>query len=388
MRIKNAVIYALSIPFVGSFSHAAKTRIFSDSIVVRLTTENGVVGYGEGAPRPYVTGEDVRKSLRYMQGHLWPRIAQIDFPTLTLTFKAERCLSVIGEGFNDKKKPGGIVAWNASEAAFELALIDCLLKEQKIPLSKVLPPKRSQVVYSGVITSGSKEKAAQIAQYFKTLGLHQIKVKVDGKGDRERLRAVREIMGEEVSIRIDANGAFSVKEAIKVLSQLSDMRIECVEQPIARGRVPDLARVKSAIAIPVMADESLVTLEDAEELIALRACDLFNLRISKCGGIYKTLRLAALARKAGIRLQLGAQVGETAILSAAGRHLAAYLDQVDFVEGSFGTMLLKEDIVQEPVDFGRGGRAPLLGGAGLGIKIRDDVLRAYAVQVIKCGKKE
>jgi L-alanine-DL-glutamate epimerase-like enolase superfamily enzyme len=71
MRIKNATLYALKIPFVESFSHATKTRGFSDSIIVRLTTENDIVGYGEGVPRPYVTGEDVESSLQYMRGHLW-----------------------------------------------------------------------------------------------------------------------------------------------------------------------------------------------------------------------------------------------------------------------------------------------------------------------------
>lgn len=387
MRIKSVIIYALRIPFVESFSHAAKTRIFSDSIVVRLTTENDVVGYGEGLPRPYLTGEDIESSLGYMQGYLWPEIAKTDFPEFSLSFDPEQSLSIIGDRF-DFEKPKGIIAWNASQSAFELALIDCILKERDISLSKILPPKRSNVIYSGVITTGSKEKVAQIAQYFKTLGLHQIKVKVNGKGDRERLLVVRETMGENVSIRIDANGVFSVEETVKALDQLSDIRIDCIEQPIVRGNISDLVKLKSEISIPIMVDESLVTFEDAQQLISANACGFFNLRISKCGGICKTLHIAELAKKAGIRLQLGAQVGETAILSAVGRHIAAYLDQLDFVEGSFGTMLLKEDIAEERVNFGHGGNAPLLGGVGFGISIRDEDLRKYAVQVIKCGKNE
>lgn len=387
MRIKNATLYALKIPFVESFSHAAKTRGFSDSIIVRLTTENDIVGYGEGAPRPYVTGEDVESSLRYMQGCLWPEIAKIDFPDFSSVLDMERCLSVI-DGSLDCEKTRGIVAWNASQSAFELALIDCFLKERNISLSKILPPKRSNVIYSGVITAGTKEKVIQIAQYFKTLGVHQIKVKVDGKGDRERLLAVREVMGEDVSIRIDANGVFSIEETVEVLKQLPDIRIDCIEQPIARGDISGLAKLKSEISIPIMVDESLVTFEDAQQLISANACDFFNLRISKCGGVCKTLRLAELANKTGIRLQLGAQVGETAILSAAVRHIAAYLDRLDFVEGSFGTMLLKEDIAEEQVNFGHGGKAPLLSGVGFGINIREACLSKYAVEVIKCGKNE
>lgn len=387
MKIKNATLYSLRIPFVESFSHATKTRAFSDSIIVRLTTEKDIVGYGEGVPRPYVTGEDVESSLQYMQGYLWPVIANRDFPELPTRLDSKHPLFDTNERFN-YKKPNGIIAWNASESAFELALVDCLLKEQKISLSKILPPKRLNVIYSGVITAGPKEKAAQIAQYFKALGVQQIKVKVDGKDDRERLLVVREIMGDGASIRIDANGIFSIDEAVKTLDQLSDIRIDCIEQPIARGNVSDFVKLKSKISIPVMVDESLVTVEDAQQLILAKACDFFNLRISKCGGIYKTLRIAELAKESAVRLQLGAQVGETAILSAVGRHVAAYLDQLDFVEGSFGTMLLKEDIAEERVSFGHGGNAPLFGGVGFGINIREECLRKYAAQVIKCGKNE
>src|SRR5207302_4073306 len=124
----------------------------------------------------------------------------------------------------------------------------------------------------------------------------------------------------------------------------------------------------------IMADESLVTLADARALVAARACQYFNLRLSKCGGIVRTLEMARLADNAGLRLQLGCHVGETAILSAAGRHVAAYLDQVDFVEGSYGKLLLAEDISQESIVFGHGGKGPLLRGPGLGIRAREEVL--------------
>lgn len=387
MRIINAILYSLKIPFVESFSHATKTRTFSDSIVVRLMDENGVIGYGEGVPRPYVTGETVANCLSYMQNHLWPAVKRVDYPKLSPTSDPIQSLSGIEQLFVDKMTEG-VIAWNAARTAFELALIDCLLKEQNISFSKILPPKRSSVIYSGVITAGSVEKVVEIAEYLKVMGLNQVKVKVDGKGDKERLLVVRETMGKDVSIRIDANGVFSVEEAVKALDQLTDIRIDCVEQPIARGNISDLAKLKSEISIPIMVDESLVTFEDAQQLIATKACDFFNLRISKCGGICKTLRIAELARKAGIRLQLGAQVGETAILSAAGRHIAAYLDQLDFVEGSFGTMLLKEDIAEERINFGNGGKAPLLERVGFGIKILDECLKKYAVQIIECGKNE
>jgi muconate cycloisomerase len=116
------------------------------------------------------------------------------------------------------------------------------------------------------------------------------------------------------------------------------------------------------VQVPIMADESLVTIEDAMRLIETNAVDYFNIRISKCGGIARSLKIASLAQKAGIRIQVGSQVGETAILSAAGRHLAAALRKVDFVEGSYGTMLLAEDVTPDPIRFGHHGEAAVSNG--------------------------
>ena len=136
-----------------------------------------------------------------------------------------------------------------------------------------------------------------------------------------------------------------------------------------------------------MADESIVTLADARALINTDACDFFNLRLSKCGGLSRTLRVARMAEANGIRLQVGCQVGETAILSAAARHLVAYLESVAFVEGSYGTLLLEEDVSREPVHFGHGGRASLLKGQGLGVNVREEVLERRAVVVLHLGKE-
>jgi muconate cycloisomerase len=134
-----------------------------------------------------------------------------------------------------------------------------------------------------------------------------------------------------------------------------------------------------------MADESIVTIHDAQELIENKAVDYFNLRLSKCGGLYKTLAIADLARSAGIGIQLGCQVGETAILSAAGRHLAAYLKDLRFVEGSYSTHLLVEDISGKAIVFGPGGRADILTGVGLGITICEELLDKYAENKIRVG---
>lgn len=387
MRIAGATIRALRIPFVEAFSHSTKSRNFSDSIVVRVTAADGMTGYGEGVARPYVTGETVEASLAHIEKRLWPAVAGCDYPELAPDPDPVAALSAVARTLPDEGSPG-VVAWHSARAAMELALLDCLLKRQQLSLAHLLPPKRAVVTYSGVITAGSIEKAVQHAKHFKLFGIKQLKIKIGGAGEEtvERVVAIRETMGAYASLRLDANGAYEVASALATLAQLAQFNIAAVEQPIKRGDPAQLAEVKRQSPIPVMADESLVTLADAHALIDAGACDYFNLRISKCGGIARTLEMAQMASSARVRLQLGSQVGETAILSAAGRHVAAYLDDVAFLEGSYGTLLLKEDLGRDSINFGHGGKAVVLRGHGLGVKVREEVLEKYAVTTTRLGR--
>ena len=385
MKIVGATCFALRIPFVEAFGHSASVRSRSDSVVVRLTADDGAVGYGEGLPRPYVTGETVETCVDHIAHCLWPAIAEFDFPALTPGPDPVRVLAPVDRALPDGEA-NGVVAWHAARAACELALIDVLLQHRKQSLGEILRPKRTAVTYSGVITGGSIDNAVRLARVCVEYGLQAIKIKIDREGACDRVAAVREAVGPSVSLRVDANCAYTPDEAIATLAALAPFDVACAEQPIPRGVPAALARVRSLSPIPIMADESLVTLSDAAALIAAGACDFFNLRVSKCGGVVRTLAIARLAARAGLRLQLGCQVGESAILSAAGRHVAAHLDQVAFVEGSFGSMLLVEDVSEEPIAFGHGGKAPLLLGPGLGVDVRESPLRAHAENTTILGE--
>jgi muconate cycloisomerase len=215
----------------------------------------------------------------------------------------------------------------------------------------------------------------------RAIGMRHVKLKVGFDDDVARVGAVREALGPDVSLRLDANGAWTFDRAVAVLNAVGPLGIAAVEQPLARGPVDDLARLRQATAVPVMVDESLVTEADADALIEAKAADFFNVRVSKCGGLARSLAIAARATAVGVGVQVGSQVGETAILAAAGRHLAAALPEIAFVEGSFGTLLLTEDVSVESVRFGHRGEAPLLTGPGLGIRVMEERLRRRAVAV-------
>ena len=378
MQIVRARLFALEIPFNEAFTHSTKARTASDALVLRLEADNGVVGYGEGLPRPYVTGETVAFTLNHLQHTLWPKIK-------SHTFKPLRVLDDLAQydlALGEPQTTEGVVP-NASRATAEVALMDCGLRAQNKGLGEFLPPLREEVEYAGVIPANAPEKATSHAKKMSMLGLKHLKIKIAMGDDLARIQSVVDVVGPDAPIRLDANAAWGLEEALQKIPELEQFNVEAIEAPIKRTTVDDLRRYKDATSMPISVDEYLVTLKDAEELIAKGACDIFNLRVSKLGGIWRTWHIGQMAHKAGLKLQFGAQVGETAILSAAGRHLIAALPEVLFAEGSAGALLLQEDVSEESVAFGYEGKAPLLTGPGLGVTVKDEVLERFATTIIE-----
>jgi L-alanine-DL-glutamate epimerase-like enolase superfamily enzyme len=374
-RLAGATIHALSIPFHESFRHSRAARAACDSVVVRVVDAEGAEGWGEGAPRPHVTGETVASMVADLE-RAWPVLAAAPLPQLEGPEDLARLAA--GPGPAPARRLGG-----AARAAIELAVLDCVLRRAGRSLSSLLPARRSTVRYSGVVGAGSAERARTTAATFRMFGITQVKVKVGFAGDLDSVSAVRDALGSDASIRVDANGAWRPEEALAAIARLAELGVECVEQPLPRLAVAELAALRARSPLPLVADESLVTAGDARELAAAGAVDHFNLRVSKCGGLARCAALAAIAREAGIGVQVGCQVGETAILSAAGRHLAAGLDQLLYAEGSFGEALLLEDLSRVPVTFGWGGVAPRLTGPGLGVEIDARRAARWALRTVE-----
>jgi muconate cycloisomerase len=210
------------------------------------------------------------------------------------------------------------------------------------------------------------------------LGSVKLKVGQSLAEDVEVLTVARSTLGEACSLRVDANCAWTADEALERLAAFAPFRLDGLEQPLAAADVDGMAWLTARSAVPIIADESLVSLNDAERLVATRACHLFNIRISKCGGLLQSLRIADLGARAGIGCMLGAQVGETALLSAAGRHFGTRVLDVRHFEGSFGTLLLEQDVAEDALTFGRGGEAFAIEGPGLGVEVDEQRLRAFA----------
>ena len=385
-RIETIEILPLRIPFTQAFVHSQTSRATSDSVVVRLKGSDGLTGYGEALPRSYVTGEDVPMMVETLRSTLGFEAMKLVIGSGT---DALAQIQSFIEGWSSLQPTNpDVVARNATLCALELALLDWAFKRSGESISNWLAPSRSHVVYTGVIDATDPETAAAMAARYAQARFGTLKVKVGVDDDLRRLEAVRKAAGDRVEIRVDANGAWTTLEAIAALKRLKAYNISAVEQPVPASDLEGMLRVRNETGVAVIADESLVTLTDAANLIRMEACDVFNIRVSKCGGLLASKQIAQMGLDAGIQVQVGAQVGETSLLSAAGRHLAAHLPGVEYVEGSFGTHLLSEDITPEPVMFGYEGRGDLLLGKGLGVAVDDAVLERLADGIVRVGGKD
>jgi muconate cycloisomerase len=379
VRLVSATVYALRIPFLSSVRHSLAGRSWSDSVVVRVVDADGAEGFGEAAPRPYVTGETPADVVEHLTRVLWPAVRGAVPPDLRGPADAEAVAELVpGRGPEAGRH-------HAARAAMELAIVDWTLRRRGASAALLLPPRRDRVVYGGVITAESPEQAARQARWARLAGLRQVKVKVGLGDDVARVEAVRAVLGPEVTIRADANGAWTAAEAPARVNRLARCGVQSVEQPIPPGSPGAWARLRAECPLALVADESVVTEADVDTLVAARAADAVNVRVSKCGGFARSVAIARRAAAAGLEVQVGSHVGETAILAAAGRHLAAGLETTAFVEGSYGTLLLVEDVSDDGLRFGHGGEAPLLTGPGWGVRVRVDRLARHAEAVVELG---
>ncbi len=356
--------------FQSPIKHSLATHQGSDNLVLRVTTDAAVTGFGEGVPRTFVTGEVFEDSLTFLRLVLAPAILARDFPSPQALLEDLRRLF---QQTQAQRHP-------AAFCALEMALLDAAGRTWDMPVSQLIGPKiNTSLEYSAVIPLMNPDQMQQLFQLVKMNHMRFIKLKVGTDTDLETLRLAREALGEEVDIRVDANSAWTPAQAIDRLREMEAYRISAVEQPVAKTDFAGLQQVSAAVRIPVIADESLCNEDDARRLIDLKACRIFNLRRSKCGGLLAATRIRRMAEAAGISCQLGCHVGETSILSAAGRHFGLTVPHLVYVEGSFSPYLLVRDVVSQPVVFNGGGMAYELPGPGLGIEVLSEALDDLAV---------
>ncbi len=354
-------IFRVHLPMRG-FEHAAAARKQVETILLCQHFADGGSGWGQALARPYVTGESAETVVDDLTGHLWPE-------WVAACGKGLSAEMATASAAIRRTRPDGTCC-NAAAGALEIASAP----RMRLPaLSRRISPR-----VSGVLGSSDPGKTARRLRLMRWFGLRDFKLKL-GLGERvdaENLRVVTRRIGRAVrkgtcTLRVDVNGGWDPDELPDRAEQLASLGVCAIEQPCF-GPAEQLVELARGAALPLMADESLLTVADGETLAAAPGRVWWNVRIGKNGGIAPTLDLLARARQAGVTVTLGCMVGETSLLSAWQRVvLAAAPDTVRFVEGNYGRFLLRVDPARPHLRFGFGGRLRPL-GRGLGGPMRVD----------------
>jgi len=379
VKLARLRVRLVTVPLRIAFEHAARSRKHTRNVIVEVVLADGTTGFGEGVPREYVTGESAQDAFQ--------ALCDARFTDIAGGFAGfDELVQFLG---GCEPAPIGNAAW----CALELALLDAFGRSFNRPVSDaasiVLPAHmidpRPRARYDAVISAGTSRRRTCRALLYHLFGFRRMKFKVglDDDDDVRALAAVRRLVGSGVDLRVDANGAWDLERAAGMCERLAPFGISCVEQPLPAGSEDQLPQLRRRTDLPIMLDESLTSLESARRAIERGWCDVFNIRISKLGGFVAAAKTAELARRAGLAYALGCQVGETAILSAAGRHFATTVGGIRYVEGSYDRFLLAGNVTRKPVSFGWGGFARTISGPGLGITIHAPALEAMT-DCVRC----
>lgn len=379
-KIRAFEVFAVDIPFQKPFGHSAHLRNNSESIFIKCITDQGSVGFGESLPRPYVTGETRDLAFRLLSTSILPNLIGKNFNSFE---DVKRFLKECdGKAPADWVSP--TVPQTAAWCAVDLALLDAFGREFSEPVFSILHPNTQR--YSGVISLGKPLEIIFSIIKMKLYGLNRIKFKADSQIKISQFEKFVKLLGNRSDIRVDANMAWSRSQANSIIEQLSKIGVHTFEQPVAANDLNSITELIHSYKINLIADESFSDRESLKKLITEKACTGVNIRISKCGGLMASLARADEARRAGLLIQLGCQVGESSLLSSAQLSLLSQIPETAYLEGCFGLRLLKEDPAKPVLQFGYRGKPPERPrGIGLGVAINEKILRKFTVRHDEIG---
>ncbi len=367
-RITRVGIYKLFVPLKEPFVISLGAIVQVQNIIVVIYTHDGCAGYGECSPYMTINGESVDTC--FIVGQYFAK-----------RLVGTNALDLVGATHTMDTT---IFANSSIKSAFDIALHDIAAQHAGLPLYQFLGGAKLKKLFTDMTVGlGTPEKMQADALRFKEAGFPAIKVKL-GEGlqaDVARIHAIRLAIGNELPLRIDANqGWHTAAAAIAVLQALEPYHIQHCEEPIPRHRFMDLAEVSAGTTIPIMADESCSDHHDAERLIQLRACSMFNIKLGKSGGFYKAVQIVERAAAAGIRLQIGGFM-ESRLGMTAAAHLALLSDAI--IHCDFDTPLMFiADPVLGGIGYGAGGEIGVPDAPGLGAVIDERWLAAAEHVVI------
>lgn len=364
LKIRSVEVFGVAVPLVGpGFRNAYITKTTQKSALVRLVAEDGTVGLGNIDPSLGYSVETIEQSLGAIRNRLAPLVQDSDAGN---PHRLVQAMDAALPGFLDAK------------AAIEMACIDLLARRMGVPVHQFLGGAVvDEVRFNAWIGIVSPEEAAAEASKWFDRGFRSAKIKVGGgiKADRERVRAVREAVGPDMALRADANAGYKVDEAIELGRLLEPFNMQLLEQPVADDDLAGMAKVRAAIGIPVMADESITDHASLIAVIRANCADIVKLKVMKQGGFLKCRRMLETASASGMKVVIGHGFG-LGVNTVAEIMLACTSESV--LEGleCVGPLKTSDDIVTNKLDISSG-RLAVPAGPGLGVELDSEKVRRY-----------
>lgn len=336
MKITEVRLGKISVPLRVPFKTALRTVNSVEDVVVEIHTDTGAVGYGEAPPTGVITGDTTGAIIGAIRDHISKAIIGKDvddFENLMMAVQSS------------------MVKNTSAKAAVDMALWDLYGQLYKIPAYKMMGGSRKTICTDITISVNDPETMAKDAADAIARGYDCLKVKVGKEPEKDiaRLSAIREVVPKKTLIRIDANQGWEPKEAVRILNGMQErgLDIEFVEQPVKGHDIEGLKYVTERSYVPVLADESVFSVEDAFMILQMRAADMINIKLMKCGGLYNGLKIATAAEVYGVECMIGCML-EAKISVNAAVHLACAKQIITKIDLD-GPVLCSED--------------PIIGGA-------------------------
>jgi L-alanine-DL-glutamate epimerase-like enolase superfamily enzyme len=364
--LKTIQASSLLIPFKLAFKHASAERATTQTLWVEASAHDGMTGFGEGCPREYVTAESLQSAQGFVAAHLQDWLSTIvDVATLADWVARHRA--------EIDQNPA---AWTA----VELALLDLIGKvgNKSVEALLGLPQLSGSFRYTAVLGDASpRQFEAQLAHYLQA-GFRDIKIKLSGDRMRDagKVHALSSAHIAPQAVRADSNNLWTDPEvAMRDLGAL-DFPFFALEEPLRAGDYQGMHRLARELDTRIVLDESLLRADQLDHFSDSADRWIVNLRVSKMGGLLRSLELVRELRRRGLRAIIGAHVGETSLLTRAALTVAhSARDILVAQEGAFGTHLLSTDVIEAPIMFGYGGMLDAgalgLASAGLGLPISE-----------------
>lgn len=365
MKVTDIQCVPVSVPLLRPFKAAYGTRDTADFVVVRLFADNGLVGLGEAATIPIYDEGSQAGTVYCIERYFKPLLLGED-PRRIGAIHSQMNACMKGERY--------------AKSAIDYALYDLTSQYYKIPVYQLLGGFNRHVQVTAVLSASDTEELVSQAVEKKEQGYRVFKLKLGGNHatDLERVRLLRETLGLLVQLRLDANEAWGAKEALQKIRQFEPYQPTHIEQPVPRWDLDGLKLLKENSPVPIVIDESVVTLYDANRVISYVKGDFLNIKTARSGGLFPSLKIAAVAEAAGVASIVGSML-ELGIGTVANGHFGAALTGGLMATEIVGPLFVKKDILKQELVY-ENGHLILPEGPGWGVQLDEDAVREFTTK--------